>query len=133
MRRRWLRIGLRGLMVLVAAVAGGIGYFLHTVRTQRDAVAAIVAAGGDVSYSWQQVDLQTGERTARPAGLAWLVDRLGPDYFGHVFFVGLGPIIAEDEFGPPGERSDPGSARDHATDAGRAALGRARPGLQIDP
>src|SRR5262249_32746039 len=50
---------------------------------QRDAVAAIVRAGGSVKYDWEVKDGRPNPR-GKPVWPKWLVDHLGPDYFAHV-------------------------------------------------
>jgi hypothetical protein len=52
-RRRWLRISLRGLLVLVLIVGGWLGWAVRSARTQREAVAAIRRAGGGITYRSQ--------------------------------------------------------------------------------
>ena len=50
---RWyLHLGVRQLMLVVLAVAGCLGWWLHRARVQRQAVAAIQAARGWVKYEW---------------------------------------------------------------------------------
>ena len=99
--RRWrpLRIGLRGLMILVLVAGGWLGWFAHSVRVQREAVRAIEQSGGSVVYDFQingpDVDpmgfmgMRINEK-ARPRGPRWLVDQLGVDGFGTVVEANLG-------------------------------------------
>ena len=51
---RYLRISIRGLIVLVLALGGGFGWIVSGVQVQRDAVAAIEKSGGKIEYdfSW---------------------------------------------------------------------------------
>jgi hypothetical protein len=49
-RRSFLRFSLRGLIVLVVVVGVGLGWVVRQAHVQRDAVAAIVGAGGAVRY-----------------------------------------------------------------------------------
>jgi hypothetical protein len=76
-------------MVLVLVVGGGLGWFIHRATVQRDAVKAIVAAGGFVQYDFQR---NAGPRNPRgtPPGPRWLVDLLGVDFFASVIQVKLG-------------------------------------------
>jgi hypothetical protein len=79
---------IRALVALVLAIGGGLGWFVHRAQVQRDAVAAILRAGGRVSYDWQW---NNGRRTAQGKlrWPGWLVNRLGPDYFADVTRVDL--------------------------------------------
>ncbi len=88
-RRRRFHISLRGLMLLVLILGGGLGWIIYQAKVQREAVAGIIRHGGIVIYHWQfrsdgQVDPQ-GE----PPVPKWLIRWLGPDYFGHVVWVTL--------------------------------------------
>ena len=47
---RRVRISLRGLMVVVLVIGGGLGWVMQRARVQREAVAAIRRAGGSVLY-----------------------------------------------------------------------------------
>ncbi len=92
--RPWLRISVRGLIVLVLIIAAGLGWIVNGARIQREAVAAIRKDGGVASYDW---DLKIGkwnghswETDGRPGAPKWLVDCLGVDYFDHVVSVALG-------------------------------------------
>jgi hypothetical protein len=80
--RRWLRLSLQALIVLVLMIAGGLGWMVHRARVQREAVAAIEAAGGMVWYDseWHGGFIPK----AKPWWPRWLVDRVGVDYFDHV-------------------------------------------------
>jgi hypothetical protein len=86
-RRRYLRLSVRALIVLVLVIGGGLGWFVHSVRIQRDAVAAIRKAGGLVWYDWQANAAGKTLPTGRPWAPNWLVDALGVDYFGYVVIV----------------------------------------------
>ena len=44
--RRLFRFGLRGLMIFVLVVGGGLGWIVHRAQVQHDSVAAIRGAGG---------------------------------------------------------------------------------------
>jgi Leucine Rich repeat len=82
-RRKYLRFSIRGLIVMVLASGGGLGWLVHSARNQRGAAAAITAAGGSVQYDWEW---RNGNfyPAAKPWVPDWLVDRVGIDYFGHV-------------------------------------------------
>ena len=87
-RRQWLRLSVRGLIVLVLLTGAGLGWLVRSARIQRDAVAAIRKSSGGILYDWEWKDgvyLARGE----PFVPRWLVDRMGVDYFGHVVVVWL--------------------------------------------
>jgi hypothetical protein len=79
---------MRTLIVLVLIVGAGLGLIVHNAKVQRDAVAAIEAAGGNVWYDWEY---QNGKPipNGQPPWPKWLIDRVGMDYFGHVASVSL--------------------------------------------
>ena len=80
--RRYLRISLRGLIVLVLVLGGALGWMVHRAEVQRDAVAAIERFG-NVQYHWEWKDgLLIMSRKPRPP--KWLIERIGLDYFGTV-------------------------------------------------
>jgi len=81
--RRFLRVSVRGLIVLVLVTGAWLGWIVRSARIQRDAVAAIAETGGDVNYNWEWKD-GVPVPAARPWAPRWLVDLLGVDYFGHV-------------------------------------------------
>jgi hypothetical protein len=86
-RRFGLRISVRGLIVLVLVVGVWLDWIVHRAKVQREAVAAIERAGGDVMYDWQWQ--YNAPARGRPWAPRWLVDRVGIDYFGHVTLVNL--------------------------------------------
>jgi hypothetical protein len=75
-------------MIAVLVLGGGLGRVIHRAQVQREAVAAIERAGGRVRYDWQWENGRpaSGGKTRWPR---WLVDHMGPDYFGSVVFVFL--------------------------------------------
>ncbi len=84
--RCWFRISLRALMVLVLIVGGLIGWMAHTIRTQRQAVAAVRAADALVFYDWQIGDIAPQSAAApvyrtEPTAPRWLRRILGDELF----------------------------------------------------
>ncbi len=81
--RRFLRVSMRGLIVLVLVVGSGLGWLVRSARIQRDAVAAITKAGGSVQYNWEWAN---GKPLA--GGRPWvprrMIDLIGVDCLGHV-------------------------------------------------
>ena len=79
----YVRMSVRGLIVLVLLIGAGLGWIVRSARIQRNAVVAIEKAGGSVSYDWERSngnDVPGG----KPWAPRWLVDLVGVDYFGHV-------------------------------------------------
>ena len=85
---RRVRLSIRALMVIVLVVGAGLGWFIRRAALQRDAVKAIMAAGGNVRYDFQQ-----HVRPGRPGGTApgpkWLVALIGVDFFADVTSVSI--------------------------------------------
>jgi Leucine-rich repeat (LRR) protein len=81
--RRFLRFSVRGLIVVVLVIGAGLGWIVREAHIQRDAVAAIVKAGGRVGYDWDFSDAKPVPGRNRWAP-KWLVDRVGVDYFSRV-------------------------------------------------
>jgi internalin A len=85
--RRYLRFGMQGLIVLVLLIGAGMGWIVRQARVQREAVAAIVKAGGSAYY---ESDLKTGFSAKELSRWRkWIADRIGIDYVDHVVTVNL--------------------------------------------
>jgi internalin A len=85
-RRSWLRLSVRGLVILVLLIGCWLGWEVHQAQVQREAVAAIRRANGNVEYNL--------DPSRSPWWLRWLADRIGLDYISHVVrvdLVGVGP------------------------------------------
>jgi hypothetical protein len=99
--RRFLRVSVRGLIVVVLVIGAWLGWVVHQAHVQRDAVAAIRYTGGSVHYDWQW---SNGRST--PQGKPWapqgLVDLIGVDYFGHITGVAFGPSATDATFAQVG-------------------------------
>ena len=78
LRRRWWRraLSLRGLMVLVLLVGGGLGWWVRHVRLRRAAIATIEAAGGVIAFQDQYPPVE--------GWWAWLYERTGIEEFREV-------------------------------------------------
>src|SRR3954451_22428566 len=93
-RRPGVRPVVRALVVVVLLVGGGLGWVVHRARVRRVAVAAIVRGGGEDLYDWggtHDRDPDGPVYRPNPGGKPdwpkWLIDHLGPDYFGDVSVV----------------------------------------------
>ena len=87
-RRRFLCFSVRGMLVAVLVIGGWFGWIVRRAHVQRNAVEAILRAGGRVRYDWQ---FRNGAlvRNGAPKGPKWLVGLLGPHYFDNVTMVEL--------------------------------------------
>jgi hypothetical protein len=54
-RPRWFRFSLRMMLVMVAVLCVWLAFTFNAARRQKEAVAAILRAGGTVSYDYQMV------------------------------------------------------------------------------
>jgi hypothetical protein len=86
--RRYLRLSVRGLLILVLLIGGWLGWLAQTARTQREAVAAILKAHGAIRYDWQGASFASGE-PAQPMATRWLARTIGQDYLHSVVLVAL--------------------------------------------
>jgi hypothetical protein len=50
---RWKSISLRGMLLLIVAIALLLGWIANKARQQREAVAALQKFGGFVHYDWE--------------------------------------------------------------------------------
>ena len=90
-RRRRLRLGLRGLMVVVAPVGLVLGKVGYEASRQRRAVAAIEASGGSVRYDWQLNAKGLIDLRIKQPWPEWLVNLVGIDALSNVIEVNLSP------------------------------------------
>jgi hypothetical protein len=68
---------------MVLIVGAGLGYVVRGARIQRDAVAAITAAGASVQYDWEwSLNRRPSAGVLSPQ--PWIVDLAGIDYWGSV-------------------------------------------------
>jgi len=86
-----LRFSLRTFLALVTIFCIALTWQLHRAKLQRNAAAAIRAAGGWVYYDYQGHDLTTGKlvAAARPGEPQWLLNLVGVDFFHDVTVVNM--------------------------------------------
>jgi hypothetical protein len=94
--RRPFRFSVRALVVVVLLIGAGLGWIVRQAHVQRDAVAAIMSAGGSVEYDWEWSDGKFVPR-GKPPAPRWLLALVGVDYFGHVTSVGLNSSSSTDD------------------------------------
>jgi Leucine Rich repeat len=88
--RRYLRLSVRGLIVIVLLVGAWFGWLVRSARIQREAAAVIEQAGGMVTYEFGWDDNPKSKWTdnsppkGKPSAPKWLGDALGIDYFSRV-------------------------------------------------
>ncbi len=87
--RPWwrVRLSLRAMMVLVLVIGWPLGWKARRAATQRRAVAAAVALGGQITYEDQIDPMGRPRLPHRPWGPAWLRNLLGDEFFQEVAWV----------------------------------------------
>jgi hypothetical protein len=91
-RRPWFRYSMRTLLILVTVAAIWFGLLAQSARKQREAVQAVLAAGGSVQYDYQRRGPQS-----EPRGQRWLRKLIGDEYFQEVVGVVVQSNSADDE------------------------------------
>ena len=96
-RRRWFQFSLRTFLLAITALAVWLGVEVNRVRRQREAVEAILAAGGTVHYDYQTDPSRSFTPDAEPAAPRWLRKLIGDDFFRDVVDVDLNRTRINDE------------------------------------
>ena len=92
-RPRWLRFSLRTLLVVITVLCVWLGFKVNAARRQKEAVDAILKAGGTVFYDFQRPANVVGVPVAtEPPGARWLRRLLGDEYFEDVIGVGFSGV-----------------------------------------
>src|SRR5215471_13446031 len=110
MKSRWFRFSLRTLLLLITALCVWLGIQVNAARRQRDAVAKLQKASGEIYYDYQMVPqgglMQSGVPPGirlrdevvfpdrLPPGPAWLRKLIGDDCFPTVVAAHLSPKVA---------------------------------------
>jgi hypothetical protein len=92
-QRRRFRLSVRGAIVSILFIGGWLGWIVHSARVQRDATTALEQAGYSWYFDWQWNDHGYIE-SDKPWAPRWLVNWIGPHYFGRVNCVRFFPIEA---------------------------------------
>ena len=79
---------MRALVIAVILVGGGLGWWVRSVRIQREAVEAIQRVGGYVTYDWAYKDGEIFENSG-PPWPRWVVEIVGTDCFSNVTRISL--------------------------------------------
>jgi hypothetical protein len=91
--RRLFQFRLRTLLLAVLALSLALGWYVRRVELQRQAVAAVRSAGGDVFYDYELSAGKLDFQKKSPVPQA-LLDRLGIDFFHAVVRVDVGPAFS---------------------------------------
>jgi hypothetical protein len=124
-RPRWrLRLTVKALLALVLVIGVLLGWLVHRAKVQRDAVSAIRAAGGHVTYDFEKAQW-SGKSGGISPGPEWLVDILGVDFLANVIQVSFREAQSDEVLAQVGrlhklERLD--AQTTHITDVGLAHL-----------
>lgn len=114
--RRFLRLllGVRALLLLVLLASVWLGWIAHRARVQRRAAAAIMGAGGEVSYEnqFRRISTTAGHFRLRaapnehPMISRWLVKTFGIDYVSTVWRAQIKDTVDDDLLASIGQLSD---------------------------
>jgi hypothetical protein len=90
-RRFGLRFSLRTFLAAITLMCVLLAWQLHKAKEQREAVAAIRAAGGWVHYDYELIDVRLAKTDpqARPWEPEWLLALVGIDFFHDVVEVNM--------------------------------------------
>ena len=100
--RTRVRLSLRTSMLLVLGLAVGLGWMVARAKVQREARDIILKRGGKAYFDWE-LTTYYGPYSAylqvvaagKPIWPRWMIDAFGPDYFGSIKFVIVGPNDAD--------------------------------------
>ena len=93
---RWLRLSVRGLIVLVLIVGGWLGWVVRHAQIQREALNALdEAINGELECGWEFPNGATTRDSC--SGPRWLVDSIGIDYFGRITSLGFWESPADED------------------------------------
>jgi hypothetical protein len=84
-RPRWLRFSLRMMLLAVTVFCVWLGFKVNAARRQKEALTAVLKAGGLVSYDYQLITRANGDTVidadAVPTVPVWLRSLFGDDFF----------------------------------------------------
>jgi len=84
--KRFTRISLRTLLVLITLFAVWLAVQVNRAHRQREVVAWVTADGGEVGYDWEYEEGKWNENAEHPAPI-WLRGLVGGEYFQTVTIV----------------------------------------------
>ena len=86
-KRRWFRLSLRTLFVLLTVACLWVGWISHRADQQRQVVEWVTELNGYVLYDYEMDENSRIAKDADPPGPDWLRDLIGVDYFANVLLV----------------------------------------------
>jgi hypothetical protein len=99
-RRRWFRISLRTMLLLLTLLCIWLGVKVNQARRQKEAIAALRSIHQNVVLYHQQRDGGYPDFAAEHPAPAWLRQITGDDFFQRVRGIGGGNAAFTDEFAP---------------------------------
>ncbi len=87
-RRRWFRISLRTLLLLVTLLCIWLGVKVNQARRQKEAIAALKSIGLRIDFYHQRRDQGFPDSSAEPPAPTWLRQITGDDFFQRVCSLG---------------------------------------------
>lgn len=79
-RTRWLRFGLRSVLVVVTAACVWLAVVSHNARSQKKAVDRVEELGGHIAYDDQFDANMNWKKDPKLPAPVWLIDLIGEDY-----------------------------------------------------
>ena len=102
-KRRWLKLSLRTLLILLTIGCIWLGWTVNRARQQRAAVEWVTEIGGKIYYDFEtDQDGYPSRKPGRPPGPAWLRDWVGVDYLATVEGVAFSSTNRLDDISPLG-------------------------------
>ncbi len=86
-RRRFLRLSVRGLIIVVLVIGVGLAWLVRSARIKRQAVAAIERAGGAAGYESKLYRGHFPRVTRAEKWRNWAANLIGIEYFDDVTYV----------------------------------------------
>jgi hypothetical protein len=97
-RRRWFRISLRTVLLLVTLLCIWLGIKVNQARRQKEAIAALKSIKSHIAFYHQLDDEGRVNYRDEPSIPAWLRQITGDDFFQRVWAVSGGDAAFTDEY-----------------------------------
>jgi Leucine-rich repeat (LRR) protein len=93
-RRRWFRISLRTVLILLTLLCIWLGVKVNQARRQKEAIAALKSIGALIGFHHHYDDQGNLDHRADPPGPAWLRQITGDDFFQRVYSVSGNRVLS---------------------------------------